>query len=119
MKYLLVATAALLTACDKFEGAALDAKKLGENIVEEITISQSQRDAEAACAARINSGQPRPNRAGHPVTYPTVNPPQFRTKVLGYNKYHVQTLLDVPNALVPFIAECIVESGKITGLLSD
>lgn len=108
-----------LTGCDKFEGAALDAKNLGHDVVTKMSVSQSQRDAETVCATRINSGQPRPNSSGHPVTYPTVNPPQFKTQVLGYEKYRVQTLLDVPNAAAPFIAECIVDHGKIASLVSD
>ena len=119
MKRVIFAAVVALTGCDKFEGAALDAKNFGRATINKLSVSQSQRDAETSCAARINSGQPRPNTSGFPVNYPTVKPPQFKTQVLGYEKYQVQTLLDVPNALVPFIAECIVDHGTITTLNSD
>jgi len=119
MKALLFSIALVLVGCDKFEGAAIDANKIAQDTIKDISVSQSQRDAENVCAARINSGEPRPNSSGYPVTYPTVKPPQFKTTVLGYEKYRVQTLLDVPNALVPFIAECVVERGKIISLVSD
>jgi len=119
MKKIMYATLVVLSGCDKFEGAAIHAKSLGKDVVQKISVSQTQRDAEALCAARINSGYPRPNTSGYPVTYPTVNPPQFKTEVLDYNMYHIQTLLNVPNAAAPFIAECIVDNGTITNLASD
>jgi hypothetical protein len=119
MNKLICATLILLCGCDKFQGAVLDAKRLGKDAVQTLSVSQAQHDAEALCAARINSDQPRPNTSGYPVNYPTVNPPQFKTQVLGYDKYEVQTLLSVPNAAAPYIATCIVDHGKITNLVSD